>query len=364
MKNGKKFTQRDIELHTKYPDKIVCALEDHDEVLESVINEELNEPHLLQLAKQLKDNPVMSGGFSNFNQIFGKMYYKSSLSSTSSKSRDHYSTFEVPFDEIDSSNVKEYNKIDDNCKKAVRSIISSSHARGMVLLRDYDHKYVCVIGYRKEVFVLDKDWNSLNTANLTSYNWQDATYSKIMSLLDYAQSVVVISWDDEFEYKAKMKQTYRSNAQAGVILNTPEQNEMIAKENQRRYKKLAAQLKVQKDKDFAQIDQKVENIVINTLRISQKAKQDTNKYNVYDVSYLNSLIYGVRHEHYSKNHKLLAYGENGLLFCYDMFTKYYIRTANDSRYLSDINMYKRFKQELLVCIKNIEEVLRGFGVYI
>lgn len=54
MKNGKKFSQKHIESYTHLPKRIVCSLE--EELNETVVNEALNEPHLLELIKQLKAN--------------------------------------------------------------------------------------------------------------------------------------------------------------------------------------------------------------------------------------------------------------------------------------------------------------------
>ena len=179
---------------------------------------------------------------------------------------------------IDEAKHKEYNKVDDNAKKAIRKIVSDKRGKGLILLKNYKNEYIgAITHYKRYISLLSKD------------HWRDVTYSEIMMIVDGADSVVVISWDDNTETKVYHKIIKRMESCKGMIKNTPEDNEQIAINNRNRYKALASKMKLKKDEEAANIDGEVQDIVMKALQSSKIAKTQPHKYDVRDITKLNNL---------------------------------------------------------------------------
>ena len=133
MKNGKKFTEENIKRIIHIATKIVCSIDlDGDIIEESSINEALNEPHLLELVKQLKDNKIDVKKFFNSKTI--------------------------PWDQIDAAHVKEYSNIDAKAKTVARNVIAGRDGiKGIILLRNSEDKYTYAISNSKDFIELDRD---------------------------------------------------------------------------------------------------------------------------------------------------------------------------------------------------------------
>lgn len=323
MKNGKRFNKEYIKsfITVKFDDEIFCGMEDEEaNVVEGkLINEALNEPHLLQLAKQLKEKPVIQNNKSNFNTIFG--HYNKMFKNTK---------FEVPLDQLDSSNVKEYNKIDDKTDKAIRSIISKSGVMGMILCKNMDDEYIFAINHNKQYHILNLDWgNNHRWYAPVKVEWIAMDYSQIMSMIhQYVDSCVIVSWGNE-EWASYMKKiNERSKLRNGLITNTPEQNEEIAKANRSRYKALANKIRAErKDEEFNKIDDAVEDIVNKVLKISREARRNLGKWKDYEISQLNEMIYGEYQSNYSSG-KVYVTREAGVLSLYNSFITEYTKVKN------------------------------------
>lgn len=357
MKNGKKFTKNVIKsyIDCKLDEDIYCSMEDEEATIvegESIF-EEMNEPHLLLLAKQLKDHPILRGNKSNFNQIFGRPY--------SAYGRGNTKTY-VPFDEIDSSNVKEYKDLDE-AQKAARQIISKGNY-GLILLMIGD-TYVCAINKTKQCILLDREWG-LRKIDYYRWpfrscgEWTTLDYSQVMELILQVEKVVIIRWSQEVAQSIQNKQIERNEAQRGMIKNTPEQNSKIAAANYERYKKLAAQIKVQKSAEFSKIDDKVEEIVMKALKICRKAKLEPEKYEGWEIQTLNEEIYGEKHSRWSHG-KLQTAGSNGLLYYYNYYTKYYMEIAKGESDSYDRKYIEDYKRLLLSKIDEIERMFKRRG---
>ena len=323
MKNGKKFNKEYIKsfISIKLDFDIFCSSEEEEaNIVESeVVNEALNEPHLLQLAKQLKEKPVVSGA-SNFNKIFG--HYNTGLKH---HTVDRQVRFEVPLDQLDSSNVKEYDTIDDKTDKAIRSIISKTGAMGMILCKNVDNEYIFVVNHRKQYHILNLDWGSSARWYAPQQDeWVMMEYSQIMSLIhQYASSCVVVSWGIQEWNEYLKKKSGRRTAREGMIFNTPEQNEKISRENLDRYKAMANKIQVdKKNAEFDKIDQEVEDLVNKVLKISREARRNPNKWKNYEITVLNEMIYGEYQTDYSKG-RLNIIREAGVLSLYNSFISNY-----------------------------------------
>lgn len=326
MKNGKRFTEKDIQNHTQLPWRIVCSIE--EEVNESMVNEALNEPHLLELVKQIKNN--------NGNV------------------RDYLLPMSIELDQLDSSNVKEFTRVDAKAVKAASDIVrgGGTDTFGFVILVNYDHEYVAIIDNNKFCKPIKKFWTPMG---YYSFSGGTLSYTECMNNIKNSHSIIVVKWDFAMRNNFYTKRSDRRTSKEGMILNTASQNEEIAKANRERYIKLKAQMKAQRDRDFEKIDEEVEKVVNEVLKVSQKAKRNPEKYDSFQVKRLNALIYGEQQWVGFKASKSGYSGEDGLLVIYARFTESYMDVVKDGGANYDrtnINKLKTLINEKLDKIKN------------
>ena len=331
MKNGKKFTPKYIESYAQYPRRIVCSLE--EELNESIVNEALNEPHLLELVKQLKAN--------------GK------------KVKDFLGDTNVQLDQLDSSNVKEYTKIDAKATKAASEIVRATETFGFIILVDYEGNYLCFINNLKKCIPIERGYKPYNYYSFPEQG-EMMSYTSIMNEIKMnARSLIVVKWGFEDRNVVYKLRSDRRVSRDGMIFNTPEQNEEIAKENVERYKKLAAQMKAQKDKRFEEIDTAVEEIVMEVLKMSQEAKRNPDKYETYQIRSLNERIYGEEHyTGYNSRTKKSTMGEDGLLKLYTEYTTTYADILKNGGDRWDRNSLRNKEQRILDAIDSIRRIIK------
>ena len=97
--------------------------------------------HLSLLNKQLN-----KAGLS-FNNLFVKKVY-------TGQSPTDMNRMKIDWKDIDSSNIKEFSKVDATALKAIRSVISSKAGRGIVLLTDWKGNYTGVMTSDKRYCLL------------------------------------------------------------------------------------------------------------------------------------------------------------------------------------------------------------------
>lgn len=336
MKNGKRFSQKDIESHVLVPQRIVCSVE--EELNESVVNEALNEPHLLELVKQLKANGRLVKRYLDLRR--------------------------VKLDELDSSNVKEYTKIDAKATKAASEVVRGTGIAdnfGFVILVNSNHEFLCFIDSNKNCLPIKQGWKPSKYWEFSEYGSQ-LSYTDIMNEIKYhAYSLIVVKWGFEEYNAANQLQSNRKAAKEGMILNDAKQNEEIAKQNVQRYKALIAQMKVQKDKEFEEIDAAVEQVVMDALKISQQAKRNPEKYRPYQVRLLNEKIYGEEHyTGYNARTGKSTMGDNGLLLAYTRYTESYMDVAKNGGDEWDRRSLKNTAKEIWEMIKNIQRIINTY----
>ena len=348
MKNGKKFNEKTIQSYVTVPNYIACCC-DGEPVMESVVvNEAMNEPHLLQLAKQLKTTTIGGKKYS-FTDIFH------------SPIKNVGRAVDIAFDDIDTSNVTQYRYANrDDAQKAIRRIITKSRG-ALILFTEADGEYVFAITSSKYYRILSD--NYAPGRFLAKEEWIQLSYTDIMERTDASWGVVIIEWDLENggPLSLERKRALRRQSRSGMITNTPEQNLIIAKENQERYKKLASQNRARKDENYIKIDEKVQDIVMRVLQIASKAKQDPNKYSSYEVTRLLKKVYGSQeYIGYSRKTPSGYAGKAGLLQRYAEFTERYIDVAADGGSDYSRRMYERAKTEIEYHIGKVEKALTNF----
>lgn len=326
MKNGKRFTEKDVQKYVQVPQRVVCSIE--EEVNESIVNEALNEPHLLELVKQIKNN--------------------------NGTVRDYLQPMSIELDQLDSSNVKEFTKVDTKAVKAASEIVRGvgTDTSGFVILVNHNNEYVAIIDNNKFCKPVKKGWTPMG---YYSFSGGILSYTECMNNIKNSYSIIVVKWDFETKNNFYTKRADRSASKEGMILNTARQNEEIARANRERYIKLAAQMKAQRDKDFEKIDEEVEKVINEVLKVSQKAKRNPEKYDSFQVKRLNALIYGEQQWVGFKSSKSGYSGEDGLLVIYARFTESYMDVVKDGGGNYDrtnIDKLKTLIKEKLDKIKN------------
>ena len=336
MKNGKRFSKEQVEKHVKMPMRIVCSIEEEDVLVEGLVNEALNEPHLLELVDRMKAC---------------KMDIKTLL----------FNWLVIEWDTIDSSNVTEYDKIDNKVLTICRNMLSGRGDRGIILLRNSNGEYQNIISYRKEILVI-RDYSQ---DRWYSAGWIDGQTTELIEYIKKADSIVVITWDSVAMSRRNQKRISRGEARYGMVQNTPEYYEQVAQENRERYKKILAQNRANgSDKDFEKIDKDIDAILTKVMQMTRDLRKNfkpnnsgTNyHFDISKIEELNKQIYDQRQWNSSRHGGGYYSGEHGLLVLYNYYTTYTLKVKN-----SGDNYYERearkYKEQLLQKIKDLKSEL-------
>lgn len=320
VKNGKRFSEEYIRSMIEISQRIVCS----EDEFEANITEALSEPHLLELAEYIKSKG------SSFKKLLGD-------------------EFGVVFDKITSKDVEVYRwpKNIDAGVKAANQIISG-RKNGFVVLMNDKNEYEFII-YGKTRINMDK-WSYFGSKS------HGVPSTELINQCKKAHEIIVFYSNGFATYDLRYE---RRAARDGMIKNTEDQNRQIARENVERYKKLAAQMRANKDKDFEEIDKQVEDIIMRVLKASQISHRNPDKIDSYKIRSLNEWIYDER-KWDSRNHS--AYGKDGLLRVYSKYTEYFQDVRKGNAYNYQIDGLKQCKEQLIDIIKKIDSELKSLGL--
>lgn len=334
MKNGKRFKESDVK-NVKWFKRIVCSMEDDEDLIneDEIINEALNEPHLLEFAELLKK-------------------HKSDLTSLF---RSQQIAHTMPWEKLDSSNVTEYTKIDSKVKTIVRNIISGKEfkqtaTRSYIFLKDYNDNYTYIISYKKEL---------LRIASIFQHKtavWQKYNSTELMEIIEKADSLFIVSIDEKLtsdNYKLRLN---RAQSQTGVVQNTPEYYAQVVKDNLKRYRDIIAKKRAagsisKGDTDFDEMDIKVKKLAEETLTIVSKLNKNSNSSTL--------SIYDNRHA-YRKINKIMEELQNVMTAFNTYVSKYILFKHYYDNYHDNVNMWESYKldtQHTLSKLKYIVEDL-------
>ena len=319
MKNGKKFKEEYIKSFSNLSFNIFCSNETDAELVESIVNEALNEPHLLELERQLKKD--------------GKSFKL---------------LHEVPirWDQIDSTDVTTFSKIDQKAITLARNVISG-RTPGILLLKDYNGYFGIVRG------------KSYMKLRLNKLYFTTRTSTDILSYVESSDSMIYIEYDVSDRINMISQ---RIQDREGVIWNDPEQNKKIAAENLQRYKTMAAKIKAEKNATYNKIDDEVENILTKLVKINREAHKNPDKINKYDLSYLNSQVYGQSQwVGFSKQHPSGYKGTDGILYLYDQYTTAYIRISQQDGTNYDVRRLKECEEQIFDLISKAKDLISDLG---
>ena len=319
MKNGSKLKEQDIEKVFKSFKHINCSLDLENSILESNINEALNEPHLLKLAKTMHDNKKSV----NFSEAFRYM--------------------NIAWDEIDSSNVSVYKTYNDDALKAARKIFSAGNP-GIIILVNKNNEYTHCITNNKWVYVL----NPLRYST-TQY---EAKATDIVELINNSEEVIIIETSG---MSVQGKQIARYKALEGMVIQGDERYyKDLARDNIKRYKKIIAQNKALKDNDeVKKLSEKVQECLNRMMAATNKIMSDP-------VKYADSFVYLSILQNYICSS---AYSSNGLLASFKEYNLCHgnIVAGNAGALYSETSK-ARYKQECEDTIDKCEYYFTKIGV--
>lgn len=151
----------------------------------------------------------------------------------------------------------------------------------------------------------------------------------------------------------------RARLRQGVIEpGNVNQYEELAKKNMKRYRELAAKLKIEREAND-EIPQKVLDIVQKVMDLSIDASKNPMKYSglEWDIEKLLNLV-GDKQTTSSYRGKSSTYGINGIMYYFTQYLTSKIKVAKGSSYEWDRETYKNARKQVLNMIANIENKLK------
>lgn len=345
MKNGKKFTKEQIKAAIPYIGDFVFCSEDEEyaNVYESEeLNEALNNPYLLMLAKQIKDN----GG--KFKEIFGGAG--------------------VAWDKVDSSHIKHYSwrfkSPSDNDLKAARQIISGKEDGYIVLYKYVDNEIVFtkIINYNKRFLNINRDLKNryLNFTNAKSTE----LINMIIDRYNRVDGMIIISASRyNKELSTSEKTTARYQSRQDVVQNTPEYYRKVAQENMERYKKIIQANRANRSTgEVEKVQKKVNDFLQRVMKASEIVMKNPLKYTeeLYALETLNEKAYSKVSYDRGK-----SYGSDGVLVLFNNYMNNWGRVAGGKPYYGygDPQSYlKSIDEKIDKIIKSAEPYFNKFGI--
>ena len=276
IKAGKKFSEKQIKTHFKCAMKIMCSQEEY----ENMIIEALSEPHLLEfwdwvkktypkLQKELDDLVADRGLYYGDRKI-----QKITLSGISDSIR---------LDQVRPSDVTVYDNYKDKVKDIRKALLKVANSDSVVIIknldRDKDSQYEFIgAGHGAGVRGADlTNWQRVNLYSGRPYK----SFGK-MEFCDMAgtasgkpnghREFIIIDINDIQGNRWKMKSDRRKSRE-GMIENTPEFYEQVARANRKRWKEIIAQAKAMNvTNEFITVAQKMEPLIMRFARVPQKLK--------------------------------------------------------------------------------------------
>ena len=337
MKNGKKWAESSLQKHIRIIGRVDCNVDDDNEILESVVNEGLNEPHLLKLAKQLiEDKNGLSFSFIMKNTIP-----------------------DIKWDEVTSSDVKEYDIFndEDNALKAIRKIISAKQL-GLILIKNNDRYEYVISG--------DHIWD-LNKGG--AFN---LPYTKIINMVKNKDKAIWVNLHKKPDLNSVGKVSDRYKSREDMVLQGDENYyRQLAKLNIKRYKEIIAQNKLSKNKEYEKLDKVVHETLNRMLAAVAKVHKDPTKYadSMFELAWMQEVIYDqqVYLGWDQKSGQSKYQGQEGLLYCYKGYNKWYMTIHNrKTDWMSVERAEKYLKEYEIKCYDIIDKLnkyyFNKFGV--
>ena len=322
MKNGKKFKEEDLRNQITVNKNIFCSqVNDEDIILEGMINESLRNPHLIRLAKQLKEPKYRIDKDWTLEMVL--------------RDRNLY------LDKLDSDSFKEYDGSDPRALTLARKAMANDLI--IILCMNDKGRYTYLI-HGHSVTNIDFNENDRWAGRMPRWG-SDTSVHNLENIIKKSDTVIIIDYNGE-ERNWKLKNQRMDARKGALALNRGEERSSdeidakyiryyqgIANENRERYKKLVAIIKAQRNltgftASFEKLKKRIDNVMERYTQLMVTMLKYPEKYSSWDIDYVTSKI----KSHYTSA-KARSTVSTGLLVLLDRYMHIYIESRK-----GDINV--------------------------
>lgn len=376
-KNGKKFSKETLATSMQVYKHIFCSVDDEFVIESEDIMEAFKAPELALIANSIK---------------------KASKLTTDRDSRYTFNNISqnVPWNQIDSSNIYEYDIDDPECVKMIRKLTSGKIRYGLMAMLDEEgdvyaiasnfcSKTISVMQLKSRWDAKGNEWDSQRT-NLTMYS--STRELKPTELIGYVtnktsspytvwghpdfDSVIFVTWTLEDINVRRNKQQERNAAKFGALaLKTGTERstdridktyvryyQSIADENRKRYKQMITVIRSQRallSNNFSTLKIRIDKAFDRYTALLAKMLQNPTKYNSYDLDWLND-CFNVTYTSPKNKHTTV---ERGLFVQLERYMRYIIDASKGELYKNDNiqNNIKELEDKIEDYIDRVEKKL-------
>lgn len=275
IKCGKKFTKAQIQKHFKCAIRIMCSMEERDDM----ITEAMSEPNLLKFWEWVKETyPKLKQEREEANLSGEPM--KIILSKIANGT--------LRLDRVRPSDVEVYDNYKDKIKDIRKALLNVANGGGMVIIKDMSAD---IDNGGKYEYILTGDGYSVSGYNLQHwvnynkyYNANPACHIGKMELCDMAgtaagkptriiRQFIIIKLNINLQGNKRTIHNERVKSREGMVLNTKEYYEQVAKANRNRWKNIIATARAKKlNEEYMSVLSSVEALMHRYAKLPMKMK--------------------------------------------------------------------------------------------
>ena len=275
VKCGKKFTKAQIQKHFKCAMRIMCSLEERD----NMITEAMSEPNLLKFWEWIKKiYPELKQERKEANQSDEPV--KILLSKIADGA--------LRLDRVRPSDVEIYDNYKDKIKDIRKALLNVANGGGMVIIKnmsadiDNDGVYEYILsgdgydvsGYNLYQWVRhNKYYNADPTCNMGKMELCDLAGTAAGKPARSIRQFIIVKLNTNFQGNKQTVHNERVKSREGMVLNTKEYYEQVAKANRNRWKNIIATARAKKlNEEYMSILSSVEALMHRYAKLPMKMK--------------------------------------------------------------------------------------------
>ena len=338
--NGKRFKKEDLEKEMQVGKHIFCSVENDANILEANIMEAFKAPQLKLITDTIK----------NISRSVRNRDDKAQLDDIRS----------IKWDQIEPSDIAEYDIEDAECLKMCRKVFSSSDFSGIIVCLNKNGEVVYIITGKSGIVDLDQyrrnSFLELNKWNIRRTNYAHRTSDLIDIIKRRADTVLIIdtteandgwSGKPEGKYSTRTQKWQRENSRKGSIAYQRETEREyttaeiesnngkllryyndIARDNIKRYKRILEEIRAKRELEannrFESINDRIDKCLERYMKLVKVIAANPTKYEKLKYE-LNSLHTQLTYHSYSNS-------SEGLL---SLLTEYLRLLTDKDKYVGD-----------------------------
>lgn len=252
VKCGKKFTKAQIQKHFKCAMRIMCSMEERDEM----ITEAMSEPHLLKFWEWVKET---------YPKLKKEREEEGSRNKTPEKILlSKIADGAIRLDKIRPSDVEVYDNYENKIKDIRKALLRVANGGGIAIIKNM----IADPEHRDGVYEYIFSGNGYEASGYNLYDW--VRYNKYnsritcsmgkMELCDLAgtaagkpnstwRQFIIVNLDIDLQGNRYKLKDERRKAKEGIVHNTKEYYEQVARANRKRWKEIIATARANKLND-------------------------------------------------------------------------------------------------------------------